>query len=234
MHRFYLERPDICRGTVTITDPRIVHQAGKVLRMRPGDSLSVFDQKGQEQSLCVLEIDKRKLLCQIIEPIFRDTEPSIAISLYQAIPKKVALFEFVVQKATELGVSHIYPLITERTEKRRLGKFERLSAIVMEAAEQCNRTRVPVIHHPVSFETALAQVTHGYMAYEFDKSKSLLNYGSALKEGRAIQLFIGPEGGWTQKEVDLAERAGVHRFHLGPRTLRMETAAIASLALLLP
>ncbi len=171
---------------------------------------------------------------QRLERLVRHTEPAIRVSLYQAIPKKTALFEWVVEKATELGVSTIHPLITERTEKRRLSKFERLERIAVEATEQCNRLRVPLIHHPVSFETALSQVKNGYLAYEFAEGMDLLDYGKGLTAGGALQLFIGPEGGFGQKEVNLAKKAGIKIYTLGPRILRTETAAMASLALLLP
>lgn len=182
----------------------------------------------------VLEIGHRKILAQVMEPINRQTESSMAISLYQAIPKKTALFEWVVEKATELGVSAIYPLITERTEKRRMSKFERLERIAVESTEQSNRLCVPVIHHPVSLDMALEQVTNAYMAYEFAEGVHLPDYGAVLKVGGAIQLFIGPEGGFSQREVTTTQKAGVKIYSLGPRILRTETAAMASLAQLLP
>lgn len=234
MQRFYLQNPDFQKDTVTIADPRVVHQCARVLRMRAGSEFSVFDETGKEFKLRALEISSRMILGQILEPLERHTEPGLQVSLYQAIPKKTVLFEWVVEKATELGVAEIFPMVTERTEKRRLSKFERLERIAIEAAEQSGRLRVPVIHHPIAFEAALKQAKNGYLAYEFHEGMQLLDYGKSLKEAGHLALFIGPEGGFSQKEVALAEKMGVRSFSLGPRILRTETAAMASLAQLLP
>lgn len=232
MHRFYIPSPDIQKNTVTITDPRVVFQCGKVLRMRVGSPFSIFDETGEEHSVSILEIDRHKILCQVTATLARATESAVKISLYQSIPKKPALFELVVQKATELGVSEIYPLITGRTERHRMTKFERLSAIAMEAAEQSNRTRVPLIHHPIDLEDAVERAENGYMAYEFEAGTFLYEYHQELRKKAAVQIFIGPEGGFSQDEINLAKKAGIKLFTLGPRTLRTETAAIASLAFL--
>lgn len=233
MHRFYIPAPDLRGDTLALTEPTQVHQLFRVLRMKPGDSFSVFDEEGREYSVRILEISARHVLGQVLEKLERHTELSVEVSLYQAIPKKTELFELIVQKATELGVAHIYPLITERTEKRRLSKFERLTRIATEATEQSNRLRVPVIHHPIALEAALEQVSNGYLAYEFEEQVGLLDYGKSLTQGNALQIFIGPEGGFSQKEVMLAKKTGLKTFTLGPRILRTETAATASLALLL-
>ncbi len=233
MHRFYIPSLDLSADTVTIADPRVLHQCAKVLRMKMGDEFGVFDENAQEFKLRVLEVNHRKMVAQVMEPIPRHTESAVRVSLYQAIPKKTALFEWVVEKATELGVAEIFPLITERTEKRRMSKFERLERIAIESAEQCNRLRVPVIHHPVSLDTALEQVKNAYMAYEYADGMDLVDYGAGLSAGGALQLFIGPEGGFSQREVTAAQKAGVKIYSLGPRILRTETAAISSLALLL-
>ncbi|MFH0820611.1 MAG: RsmE family RNA methyltransferase [Candidatus Peregrinibacteria bacterium] len=234
MHRFYIPSLDLTTDTVSIVDPHRVHQIARVLRMRPGELLSVFDGRGEEREIKILEVTSHQVLGQRLERLIRRTEPSVQVSLYQAIPKKTALFEWVVEKATELGVSAIYPLITERTEKRRMSKFERLERIAIESTEQCNRLRVPLIHHPISFETAFLQAKNGYLAYEFEEGMDLLDYGKALMTGNALQLFIGPEGGFSQKEVNAAKKAGIKIYSLGSRILRTETAAIASLSQLLP
>lgn len=234
MHRFYIPSSDLGRDTIAIIDPHRIHQIARVLRMKNGDLLSVFNDNGEEAEIRLLEVANRQILGQIMGHITRQTEPGLRISLYQAIPKKPSLFELVIEKATELGVTEIYPMITERTEKRRLGKFERLERIAIEATEQCNRTHVPIIHHPIPLETALRQVKNGYLAYEYSEAIGLTDYGQALSAGSAIGILIGPEGGFSQKEVDLAKKANVRIFSLGSRILRTETAAIAALALLLP
>ena len=232
MHRFYLEKPDISRNLVTITDKRIVHQTSRVLRMWKDDEFRIFDENGNEHLVKIIEINQRKILARIIGPIENNAEPSINVSLYQAIPKKPALFELVIQKATEIGVTAIYPLITERTEKRRLGKFDRMLAIAMEATEQCGRVKVPLIHHPINFEDVIGHVKNAYIGYEYEGKKFLSDYKDMYKE-KDIQIIIGPEGGFSQKEIELAEKSSAKPFTLGPRILRTETAAIAALSLAL-
>lgn len=232
MHRFYLEKPDISRNLVTITDKRIVHQTSRVLRMWNDDEFRIFDENGNEHLIKIIEINQRKILARVIGPIENNAEPSINVSLYQAIPKKPALFELVIQKATEIGVTAIYPLITERTEKRRLGKFDRMLAIAMEATEQCGRVKVPLIHHPINFEDVIGHVKNAYIGYEYEGKKFLSDYKDMYKE-KDIQIIIGPEGGFSQKEIELAEKSSAKPFTLGPRILRTETAAIAALSLAL-
>lgn len=229
MQRFFIPSPEVKGGKIRIDDPRIVFQANKVLRMHAGDEFSVFDKTGKEVLVQVLEIDKHKVIGKVIKPIKRKTESDIAIALYQAIPKKPALFELVVQKATELGVSEIYPLITKRTEKHRLGKTERLNLIAMEAAEQCGRTRIPTIHQPIKFDQAIRD-EHAYLAYENETKKTLTDFLPAIHKSKKANILIGPEGGFDKSEIDLAKKQGAHMFSLGPRILRTETAAIATLS----
>ena len=171
MQRFYLPSPDIKQSVIEIQDSRIVFQATKVLRMITGSRFTVFDEKENEHLVEVLEINRRKILGNVIEKINRKTESDIEVSLYQAIPKKTALFELVIQKATEIGVSAIYPLVTERTEKHRLSKFERMQTIAIEASEQSRRTKVPLIRHPVNFEDIIPKLDHAYLAYEYEEEK---------------------------------------------------------------
>ena len=233
MQRFYLSSPDIQKNVIEIHDPRIIYQASRVLRMRTGSRFSVFDEKGKEILVEILEINRRKIIGNVIELIKRNTEPKIEIHLYQAIPKKTSLFEWVVQKATEIGVSHIYPLITDRTEKHRISKFDRLMAVAIEAVEQSRRLKVPLIHHPVTFNQAIKKNKNAYVAYEYEKKKVLTDYLSNIKKQKKIHLFIGPEGGFDQKEIDFALSNGAKLFTFGPRILRTETAALSALSIIL-
>ncbi|MBU0577453.1 16S rRNA (uracil(1498)-N(3))-methyltransferase [Patescibacteria group bacterium] len=233
MHRFYLPSLEIKDKMLIISDKRIVHQTGKVLRMWKEDRFQVFDDNGDEFVVEIESINKFRIIAEIVETVKSDTEPSVEVSLYQAVPKKPALFELVVQKATELGVARIFPLITERTEKRRITKFERLFSIAMEATEQSGRTKIPVIQHPVTFEDVIGGLSNPYIGYEYEGKKYLLNYGDSLYKGNELQIIIGPEGGLSQHEIDLAKEAKVKPFTLGPRILRTETAAISALSLVL-
>lgn len=232
MQRFHLPSIDFQSDSFEITENRIVYQAGKVLRMWKDDLFHIFD--GEKEYVVQIEdINKRMIRVKKIQEVKNDAEPHIEISLYQSIPKKPALFEMVVQKATELGVSDIYPLITDRTENRRMSKFDRLKLIAMEATEQCGRIRIPTIHHPVNYEEVVEKMTNGYIAYEYEERQCLGAYADKLKGASEAQVIIGPEGGLSEREVSMAkESPNIHSFTLGPRILRTETAAIATLALI--
>ena len=232
MHRFYLQSLDFKGEYLEITDHRIVHQALKVLRMWKDDFFQVFDGK-KEWLVQIEDLSSRKLLAKKVEEVKNNAEPKLKVSLYQAIPKKPALFELIVQKATEIGVTEIFPLVTKRTEKRRMTKFERLQLIAMEATEQCGRMTIPIIRHPVNFDEVVGKLSNGFIAYEYEGSKYLSDYADEFKEAKEIQVIIGPEGGLTESELELAQEAKVKAFSLGPRILRTETAAISALSLIL-
>lgn len=232
MHRFYLPSLTFKQDLLEITDHRLVFQMNKVLRMKKRDFFHVFDAK-EEWLVQVEEVNKRSLLVKKIEAIENVAEPKLKVSLYQAIPKKPALFELVVQKATEIGVTEIFPLITERTEKRRMSKFERLELIAIEAMEQSGRMHIPTIHHPVNYTEVLGKLSNGFIAYEYEGSKFLWDYDQELKGISELQIIIGPEGGLSEVEIALAKKSNVKPFTFGPRILRTETAAIAALSLIL-
>lgn len=233
MQRFYVPSPDIKKNIIEIQEPRIVFQAGRVLRMHTGSRFNVFNENEEEFLVEILEINRRKLTGNIIEKIQQNTEPKIDVHLYQAIPKKTALFELVVQKATEIGVNHIYPLITKRTEKNRLTKPDRLFSIAMESAEQSGRTKIPKIHQPVALDQIILNAKNAYLAYEYEEKKPLADFLPEIQKNSEAHLFIGPEGGFEKHEIDLALSNGVKLFTLGPRTLRTETAAFSALSIIL-
>ena len=215
-----------------ITDHRIVYQAGKVLRMWKDDFFHVFDGK-KEWSVQIEAINKRHITVKRIKEIKNNSEPELKVSLYQAIPKKTGLFELVVQKATEIGVSEIFPLVTKRTEKRRMSKFERLQTIALEATEQCGRMKIPELRHPVNYDEVISKLSNGFIAYEYEGTRHLANYKKELTGAKEAQVIIGPEGGLTETELELAQESSVKPFTFGPRILRTETAAIAALSLIM-
>lgn len=233
MQRFYIKLPDIDKKIIEIQEDRIVYQMGKVLRMKTGDKFNFFNDEGREFSSEILTIDRHKIIGNVIEEVESNTESDIEVHIYQAIPKKPALFELVVQKATEIGVTNIYPLITNRTEKHRLSKFDRLVKIAIEAAEQSRRIRIPIIHHPVNFEDIIGKVKNTYIAYEYEGQKTLANYLPEIRLSKIAHILIGPEGGFDQKEIDYALSKKANLFSFGPRILRTETASIAALSIVL-
>jgi len=161
----------------------------------------------------------------------------VSITLAQSLIKRDK-FEWVVQKAVELGVSDIRPLITTRTEvelnERRAGrKMERWNRILSEAVKQCGRTHVPELHEPDSLRDVLAALQgFALLAPDEEGSQTLGTCVSALQPPCSCCLFIGPEGGWDEADRALFREFGVAQVRIGPRILRAETAAICSLSLL--
>jgi 16S rRNA (uracil1498-N3)-methyltransferase len=232
MQRFYIPTPNIRKNEIEITDPRIVFQATRVLRMREGSLCSIFDDNGEEFEVTVLKLNPKAVVVEKGAEIRRATESKLKVVLYQAVPKKQDLFELVLQKATELGVFSIVPLITQRTERQHLGKWERMRTILIEAAEQSNRSRVPELQEPTPFAKAIAE-PHCYIAYESGKEPPLSTMAHEIRSSNEARLFIGPEGGFDPTEIQTALQKGAKTFGLGQTILRTETAAIAACSLVL-
>lgn len=217
LHRFIVDT-DLSRTAAAVSDPELCHQLGKVLRLTPGDQLILVDGKGAEATCVIESLDAKTLRVKVTEKRPVDTEPSRHVTLCCSILKREN-FELVVQKATECGVSEIIPLIAERTVKTGV-KMERLRIIAKEAAEQSGRGRIPVIHEPMQFADTL----------KLDGTKFFFHVGAESpvenQNAEPFVLFIGPEGGWTDTEVALAQSAGCTMTTLGKLILRGETAAI--------
>ena len=156
-------------------------------------------------------------------PVLWGAVAAVAAVLYCAILKREN-FELVVQKATEIGVREIVPLITQRTVKLDI-KEERLRKIITEAAEQSGRGRVPMLRQAMSFADALADAQRNDANFFFDISDVIVEEG-AIGDAMRRGLFVGPEGGWSYEEVLAARAAGCHIISLGALTFRAETAAI--------
>lgn len=222
LHRF-IGTFDCSGDRIEIVDADVVNQIVRVLRLVVGDRLIIGNGAGME---CVCEIAERhadRLAVLVIERHANANEPVVAGILYCAILKREN-FELVVQKATEIGIREIIPVITERTVKLDI-KEGRLQKIIMEAAEQSGRGRLPVLHAPMRFADALVDAKRNAINLFFDLGDAdRTSVGS--HEAQTRGLFVGPEGGWTETEVAAARAAGCLAVSLGALTLRAETAAI--------
>lgn len=183
----------------------------------------VGDGRGKEVLAEIAEIGKSAVVLKVVLVQENDNEPKNSVTLYCSVLKKEN-FEFVVQKATEIGVGHIIPIISERTIKLGLN-HERLEKIGKEATEQSGRGIIPIISESMSLEEAVANVSGVGSSFFFDSS------GEIFKEAplnREISAFIGPEGGWSERELSLARNNGLAVVSLSKLTLRAETAAIVA------
>ena len=230
------------------------HYLISVLRGRQGDVVTVIDGKGKAYSAEITTVSNTKAFVKIVSEIAIDTEAPFDLVLCQGILKGEKM-DMVIQKTTELGIKEIIPVITERSIVRQTRKIDRWRKIAEEAAEQCGRAVVPVIHEPMEYSKALSAfpVHHGFIFWEeggMTLTDAVLKISShpidLLTDSTIhqsvdssihpfthspIHLFIGPEGGFTSEEISQAEDKGLARTTLGKRILRAETAAIAAVTL---
>ena len=233
-HRFFVA-PEVLSTTPARLGQELAHRIGRVLRLSTGDHIFLLDGSGQEVEAEITAIAHDEVLVCALASRQPHTEPWTQVSLYQAALAGER-FEWVLEKGTELGVSRFVPLICARnTAKLPVGgrewhqKLVRWQAIVRSAAEQSHRARLPRLEAPMPLASAVAAMAKpAIMAWE-GSSSPLTPILTALGAIRppGLSLAVGPEGGFTDEEVALAEAAGVRLASLGPRILRAETAGIA-------
>lgn len=220
LHRFIGDF-DFTGEELTVTDREIAHQIKDVLRIEKEERLVLVSESGQEVLAEIQDFIDGLPLVRIIERLESSNQVICRVSLYCAILKREN-FELVVQKATELGVTEIIPVITERTIKLGL-KMDRLRKIAKEASEQSGRSLVPIIFEPQTFKVALADSQrHEAMIMLDPEGASRI---SSLPVS-SVGVFVGPEGGWTEAELTLAKESGLNVMNLGTIILRGETAAM--------
>ena len=206
------------------------HYLTGVLRLSPGDPVSVFNGRDGEWLAHLAEVTKKgaSLRC---ERLVAAVKPPPDID-YCFAPLKHARLDYVVQKATELGARRLRPVITQRTIAERVN-MERMRANVVEAAEQCNLVFVPEVMEPVKLPKLLEAWEPGRALIHCDEAAAIANPIEALKGLKApAAVLIGPEGGFTEEEKrHLSSLAFVTAISLGPRIMRADTAAVAALAI---
>jgi len=208
----------------------------RVLRLEPGAAFTVFDGLGGEYAAELGERNGKQFRARVVRHVPVERESPVHITLLQGVARGERM-DLIVQKATELGVTRIVPVLTERSvvkvdEKQRARKQEHWRAIAISACEQCGRNRIPEIPEPCGLGDALA-------ALPADATRCLLAADGASplaslqrQAGNQIVLLIGPEGGLADNERRLARAQNFVTYRLGPRILRTETAGLAALATL--
>ena len=236
MRRFYCERENIIGNTVYFDKNESKH-ISKVLRLEKGEEIIVSTGDGMD-NFCTLLSSGEECTAIINNTVKNENEPSCEIILFQSVIKNEKM-DFLVQKVSELGITKIVPVITERTvvkiedAKKEEKKQERWQKIALEACKQCGRSRIPEVTKAVKIGEAakmLSQCDEKLVAYEEEKTQSI---SSAVKKAGTIGYFIGPEGGITEEEHKLLKEKGAISVSLGKRILRAETAAIACGAVVL-
>lgn len=231
MPRFFLlsEKPQ--NGSFEISGDDAKHISFS-LRMRCGEHLTVCDGEGMDYDCEITSMDGKTVQLTVVSSHPTETESPVKTRLYQSVPKGDK-FDYIVQKAVELGVSEIVPVYSSRcivkpdakSEEKRIA---RLGKIAEEAAKQCGRGIVPQILPHMRYADAVRSCGESaFVCYEDEKAYSMKAYLYEFSEkgGKTLSFFVGPEGGYTPEEISLASQNGIASVKLGARILRSETAS---------
>jgi len=242
MHRFFVHDTGLSlqqtaeESTITLPE-KIAHQVRDVLRLHIGEQLVLLDNSGEEFVAKVTRIERKIVEVRIVERRASSIESSVRIVLCQGLLKS-ARFEWVLEKGTELGVAAFSPVLCHRStsglEDAGSAKLQRWQRIMQEATELCGRSLIPELLPIRPLAQALEGVPSTALAlipWEEEQECSLRTALRAAKpQEKTIYLFIGPEGGFTVDEIQLAQQHGVQSVTLGKRIMRAETAALATVA----
>ena len=238
MYQFFVE-PSQIQGTRVVITGNDVNHIKNVLRMQPGEEIAVSNgEDGKEYRCGIEELYEDEIVCTLRFIKEDGVELPSKIYLFQGLPKADKM-ELIVQKAVELGVYEIIPVSTKRAvvkldEKKAKSKISRWQTIAEAAAKQSKRRIVPQIHNIMSFKEAVnyakdmqVKIIPYELAEGMEKTRELIG---SLKPGQDIAIFIGPEGGFEENEIQIALENGIEPITLGKRILRTETAGFTVLS----
>lgn len=232
MPRFFVES---LAGDPIVIEGGDARHIALSLRMKQGEELILCDGKGTEAVCTVASLCPESVVLDVKERRASETEPKTRVTLYQALPKADKM-EYIVQKAVELGVYRIVPVLTSRCisrpdEKTAAKKRERLCKIAAEAAKQSGRGIIPEVDGVLTFKNAVKEMsTAGLPIFFFEHASLPLRKYMEKYTGGDIAVMVGAEGGFSDEEAAFAEENGLLSASLGPRILRCETAPVAALA----
>lgn len=249
MIRIFLPPADLTSEQVTITGENARHLA-LVLKVQPGERLSVMDGKGFRYECKVVSVQKKEVSAEVIKKEAYSVESPLSITLAQGMAKGEKM-DLIVQESTELGVSRIIPVITDRSQVRHTHKTERWRKIAMSASQQSGRNLIPYIENPVIFSEFIDRFAPphakgyvedikgirlengtGIIFSEGREETNLRKILSGMKGIKQLTILIGPEGGFSKDEVSSAKEHGFIEASLGPRILRTGTAPISALSII--
>ena len=207
----------------------------KVLRFKEGQKIELFDENSITYQAIIKIISSKKLTVEIYNSFKLENESNLDINLFQSIIKGNKM-DIIVQKCCELGVKSITPIYTERTVVRHTDKMKRWIKIAMESCKQSGRGLPVKINEPKSYDDTINNLPRKALNLLFDKQNGDIELkkvlGSFDKKNTTVNLIIGPEGGFSKDEIKASEDQGIKIVSLGPRTLRTETASIASVSII--
>jgi 16S rRNA (uracil1498-N3)-methyltransferase len=234
LNRVYTEQP-LAEGTEIALPEAAAYHVARVLRLRAGAPLVVFDGSGQDFRCEILSVEGERVRVSVGERAQGLRESPLRITLVQAISRSERM-DWTLQKATELGVGSIVPVMSARSvvrldERQAERKLRHWKVIVAGACEQCGRSTLPEVRAPLELRRFLTDAPREGQRLVLSPSGPASLAGLASTASR-VELLIGPEGGLDDSELEAAARAGFSPVRLGPRVLRTETAGIVALAVL--
>lgn len=234
MPRFHVPQP-LAAGQQLELPAGVAHHIN-VVRMEPGDTLTLFNGDGGEYTAVLTEVQKKKAWAEIKLFDRREAELPFAVTLAQALPEGSKM-DWIIEKAVELGVAGIQPLAARRcvvrlSAERAEKKLEHWNGIVVSASEQCGRNRLATVAAPLEFREWIArQDLHKRVILTPRATESLADW-ARHQPAQALSIMVGPEGGFSDEEEAEALRHGALPLSIGPRVLRTETAALAAVSIL--
>lgn len=220
-------------GALAVLGDDEAHHVARVLRLGPGDPVSVFDGRGREWDAVVVSVDRQGAVVRIGAELDGRVDPTLPIDLFQALCRPERM-DWVVQKGTEVGVVAVHPFRASRSSLESVSpeRVRRWARIALEAAKQSGRRVVPTVSEPIAFLPVPPAET---CALLLDASEGTPPLGERLAGARppAVWIAVGPEGGFEDEELRRLEERGWRRASLGPRVLRTETAGVVASALVL-
>jgi 16S rRNA (uracil1498-N3)-methyltransferase len=239
VHRFFA--PSLDPGDETVVLPRDeAEHLTRVLRLTPGDTVAVFDGRGNEFLACVAAAGRRDVRLQVLSRLEPPSEPTVALTLVQAVLKGDKMDD-IVRDAVMLGVAAIHPIVTKRTETTvaalmKGARLDRWRRVALASVKQSGRATVPEIRMPLRLEDFLEEPPAAVrlMLVEPGTSAAVEPIG-ALRGGATppdAAVLVGPEGGWSEEEWDVARSRGVRLVTLGHRTLRADAVPVAAISVL--
>lgn len=232
--RHYIDAPLAAGARLVLPESAVVHLV-RVLRLGVGDGFALFNGDGFDYSARLVSLGKKSAEAELLLRVEIGTESPLRITLAQGIARGEKM-DLILQKATELGVACIAPVVTERTEVKLDGeraekKMQHWRGVLASACEQCGRARLPQILEPQSLaHFAAADASDRRFVLDPDAGQTLA--GVAIGKTESVSLLIGPEGGLSERDLAAVHAARYEGLKLGPRILRTETAGLAAIAAL--
>lgn len=233
MHRFFENSENLVNDTIIISKENINHI--NVLRINENEEFEVVID-GVLYLVKIKEIDKNHAICGILSQKIDENESNITINLFQGLPKSDKL-ELIIQKVVELGVNSITPFESSRTivkwdQKKETKKMSRYVEIIESASKQSKRSKIASMNGLLSFNQLVENIKENFTIVAYENRGISLKETISKNESSIFNIVVGPEGGFSEDEIEKLENAGAHIVNLGNRILRTETAAIALSAML--